>query len=142
MYCTGLVSKVIFFLLPDLCSNSDKIKYRCNAAWNNLDGEGGRRSHELTLALFNALDRVALWDDYGIVSDIMASQTCFYNLWLYTKCSVASHSLMGFLVQIFMSLYPRIFFIKLSRAPLKITLLLGLKIILILFTLLLRPIKY
>lgn len=65
------------FLSCDLGNYSDEIKCRCNAAWDNLDGEGGRRSHELTLALFDALDRVALWDDYGIVSDIMASQTYF-----------------------------------------------------------------
>jgi Plavaka transposase len=47
---------------------------RCDAPSDNLDGEGGRRSHELTLALFDALDKKALWDDYGIIDDIMVSQ--------------------------------------------------------------------
>ncbi|KAF8872810.1 hypothetical protein BD779DRAFT_1613747 [Infundibulicybe gibba] len=44
---------------------------RCTARWDDLDGEGGRRSHEHTLALFDALGTKALWKGYGIVSDIM-----------------------------------------------------------------------
>jgi hypothetical protein len=44
---------------------------RCNAWHDDLDGEGGRRSHELTLALFDVLDKKRLWEDYGIVDDIM-----------------------------------------------------------------------
>ncbi|KAG6809100.1 hypothetical protein H0H92_001623 [Tricholoma furcatifolium] len=44
---------------------------KCNAFHNNLDGEGGRRSHQLTLALMDAMSSRALWDDYGIVDGIM-----------------------------------------------------------------------
>ena len=44
---------------------------RCDAPWNNLDDGGGRRSHELTQALFKALGTKALWDDYGIVDGVM-----------------------------------------------------------------------
>ncbi|KAF8227159.1 hypothetical protein L208DRAFT_1298111, partial [Tricholoma matsutake] len=44
---------------------------RCDALASNLDGEGGRQTHELTLALFDALDKKVLWDNYGIVDDIM-----------------------------------------------------------------------
>jgi hypothetical protein len=47
------------------------LSFRCSARWDNLDGEGGRCSHELTLALFDVLDKKRLWDDYGIVDDIM-----------------------------------------------------------------------
>ncbi|KAG6898428.1 hypothetical protein C0992_004139 [Termitomyces sp. T32_za158] len=44
---------------------------RCTARFDNLDGLGGRRSHELTKSLFEVLGMKALWDDYGIISDIM-----------------------------------------------------------------------
>ncbi|PPQ82127.1 hypothetical protein CVT24_012430, partial [Panaeolus cyanescens] len=45
---------------------------RCTAKWNNLDGGGGsRRSHELHLALMDALGPTVLWDEYGIVTGIM-----------------------------------------------------------------------
>ncbi|KAG6808815.1 hypothetical protein H0H92_002793 [Tricholoma furcatifolium] len=44
---------------------------RCTAHFNDLDGpDGGRRTHELTEALTDLLGKKALWDDYGIVSDI------------------------------------------------------------------------
>ncbi|KAG6805672.1 hypothetical protein H0H92_014423, partial [Tricholoma furcatifolium] len=44
---------------------------RCTARFDDLDGAGGRRSHEHTLALFDVLGKASLWDDYGIISDIM-----------------------------------------------------------------------
>jgi len=44
---------------------------RCTAQADNLDGEGGRQSHELTLAAMAALDLKTLWEEYGIVSDLM-----------------------------------------------------------------------
>ncbi|KAJ7724780.1 hypothetical protein B0H16DRAFT_289198 [Mycena metata] len=44
---------------------------RCNASNKNLDGEGGRRSQELNDALFDALDHKALWDQYGIIPDVI-----------------------------------------------------------------------
>ena len=44
---------------------------RCDAHWNKLDEGGGRRSHELTEALFKALGTKALWDDYGIIDGVM-----------------------------------------------------------------------
>jgi Plavaka transposase len=56
--------------------------YRCDAKWDNLDGNiAGRRSHELTCSLVAALDRNSLWDDYGIVSDIMVCHG-----WLSNSC--------------------------------------------------------
>ncbi|KAJ7917317.1 hypothetical protein B0H13DRAFT_2443415 [Mycena leptocephala] len=44
---------------------------RCDASNKNLDGEGGRRSHALTDALFDALDHKTLWDDYGIIPGVI-----------------------------------------------------------------------
>ncbi|KAJ3495158.1 hypothetical protein NLJ89_g10671 [Agrocybe chaxingu] len=46
---------------------------RCTADKNDLDGEGaGPRSHEHTLAVHAAMpNKKDLWDNYGIVSDIM-----------------------------------------------------------------------
>ncbi|KAG6807243.1 hypothetical protein H0H92_008257, partial [Tricholoma furcatifolium] len=39
--------------------------------FNDLDGHGGRHTHQLTKALFNGLGKKALWDGYGIISDIL-----------------------------------------------------------------------
>ncbi|EGO01325.1 hypothetical protein SERLA73DRAFT_167426 [Serpula lacrymans var. lacrymans S7.3] len=44
---------------------------RCIAWPNNLDGRGGRRSEDHTEVLANFLSPVVLWDQYGIVSDIV-----------------------------------------------------------------------
>ncbi|KAG6808987.1 hypothetical protein H0H92_002077 [Tricholoma furcatifolium] len=44
---------------------------RCTAPFNDLDGPGGHRTHQLTEALFNGLGKKALWDGYGIISDIL-----------------------------------------------------------------------
>lgn len=55
---------------------------RCDASNKNLDGEGGRRSQELDDALFDALDHKALWDEYGIIPDVIVShrRRCSYNI--------------------------------------------------------------
>ncbi|KAJ7240897.1 hypothetical protein C8J57DRAFT_1561882 [Mycena rebaudengoi] len=44
---------------------------RCTASNKDLDGEGGRRSHDHTDALFDAFDHKTLWDDYGIIPDVI-----------------------------------------------------------------------
>ncbi|KAJ7246229.1 hypothetical protein C8J57DRAFT_1523787 [Mycena rebaudengoi] len=46
---------------------------RCTASNKNLDGEGGRRSHAHTDALFEVLDHKAMWDDYGVIPDVIIS---------------------------------------------------------------------
>ena len=46
---------------------------RCDARRDDLDGEGDRRSHALTDILLDGLDLKALWDDYGIVGDLLVS---------------------------------------------------------------------
>jgi Holliday junction resolvase RusA-like endonuclease len=46
--------------------------HRCDAPAKNLDGDvGGRRTHNLTKALFDVLDGGTLWNDYGIVDEIL-----------------------------------------------------------------------
>ncbi|KAG6826421.1 hypothetical protein H0H92_015852 [Tricholoma furcatifolium] len=44
---------------------------QCTARFDNLDGPGGRCSQELTESLFESLGVKALWDDYGIISNIL-----------------------------------------------------------------------
>ncbi|KAF7796680.1 hypothetical protein EIP86_007863 [Pleurotus ostreatoroseus] len=45
---------------------------RCTAPHDDLDGgHAGRRSHEHTQILLDALDAKVLWDDYGIVADLI-----------------------------------------------------------------------
>ncbi len=49
--------------------------YRCTAASNNLDGEGGRRQHSHTERLFQAMDARELWYNYGVIDDIMVRKS-------------------------------------------------------------------
>jgi len=46
---------------------------RCTANRKNLDGGGVRRSHEHTRLLMEAFDEKTLWDDHGVVADILVS---------------------------------------------------------------------
>lgn len=59
---------------------SDLDSWRCDARWDNLDHTGGRRSHRLTEVLFEAMGTKALWDDYGIINDIMVCNYHFFKL--------------------------------------------------------------
>ncbi|KAF7350320.1 hypothetical protein MVEN_01336500 [Mycena venus] len=43
----------------------------CTASNKDLDGEGGRRSHAHTDALFDAFDHKTMWDDYGVIPDVL-----------------------------------------------------------------------
>ena len=61
--------------------------YRCDAKWDNLDDNiAGQRSHKLTCSLVAALDKNSLWDDYGIVSDIMVCYSQLSNSCLPSLC--------------------------------------------------------
>jgi hypothetical protein len=51
---------------------------RCDAHWRDLDhGDAGRRAHQHTEALLEAVGNKSLWDDYGIISDIMVCVSFF-----------------------------------------------------------------
>ncbi|KAJ7189371.1 hypothetical protein GGX14DRAFT_538195 [Mycena pura] len=44
---------------------------RCHASNKDLDGEGGRRTQAHTQCLFDAFDPKALWDQYGVLPDVL-----------------------------------------------------------------------
>ncbi|PBK58686.1 hypothetical protein ARMSODRAFT_991269 [Armillaria solidipes] len=44
---------------------------QCTASHRNLDGPGGRRTHEHTTACFHAMSSKEMWDDYGIIDGII-----------------------------------------------------------------------
>ena len=46
---------------------------RCDASNLDLDARASRRSRRMTNALVEQLDLGTLWDDYGIVGDIIVS---------------------------------------------------------------------
>jgi len=81
----------------------------------DLDGEGGRHSHEHTNALLDLLDLKTLWDDYGIVGDIIVSRIVDLETHMLTRTGSHSPLWPTFLVRTFMSFYPRISFIRSLR---------------------------
>jgi hypothetical protein len=71
MYCAELVSKVrawhYFLQLRTLIYLS-----RCTAPADNLDGDlYGRRSRDHTEILVEAFELGVLWDEYGLVGDVI-----------------------------------------------------------------------
>ncbi|KAJ7654893.1 hypothetical protein B0H17DRAFT_1172027 [Mycena rosella] len=44
---------------------------RCTASNKDLDGPSGRRSQPHTKALFDVFDHKTLWDDYGVIPDVL-----------------------------------------------------------------------
>lgn len=58
-----------------LCSPS--MPGRCDAPRQNLDGGGDRRTHGVTDALLDSLDLKDLWDDYGIVGDLLVGPSMY-----------------------------------------------------------------
>lgn len=73
MHCSGVVWAVCSFT----CYMSSTIvahKFLLDVLLDSItyiDGTGGQHSHEHTLALFDTLGSTALWDDYGIIADIL-----------------------------------------------------------------------
>ncbi|KAF4614058.1 hypothetical protein D9613_007679 [Agrocybe pediades] len=80
-YADGHYRRTVFGLGPYIADYPEQVLLacivqnwcpRCDAPWNQLDdGDGGRRAHELTEALFRGLGSKVLWDDYGIVDGIL-----------------------------------------------------------------------
>ncbi|KAI0704619.1 hypothetical protein C8Q76DRAFT_820240 [Earliella scabrosa] len=50
---------------------------KCDASRVNLDGDADRRSHEVTEHLLDSMGLKDLWDDYGIVGDLLPFTTAF-----------------------------------------------------------------
>lgn len=59
---------------------SDLIVIRCTAQQNNLDGGGGRRSRDHTELLVRELELGVLWDEYGLVGDIVVCRFKMYSI--------------------------------------------------------------
>ncbi|KAF8801773.1 hypothetical protein BYT27DRAFT_7226673 [Phlegmacium glaucopus] len=80
-YSDGYYQRTIYGIGPYIADYPEQVLLacivqgwcpRCDAKWDNLDDNiAGRCSHRLTCSLIEALDKKTLWDDYGIISDIM-----------------------------------------------------------------------
>ncbi len=90
MHRPKLVPKVrrYLFLLVML---ADHCIVRCTARPEDLDGEGGRRSREHTELLVHELELGVLWDEYGLVGDIVVSSAFFPipSIYHWVMCSGA-----------------------------------------------------
>jgi hypothetical protein len=51
---------------------------RCTAPADNLDAESGRRSHIHTDALIEQYSHRMLWEDYGIVGEVIVSHILLF----------------------------------------------------------------
>jgi hypothetical protein len=58
-------------LSPDTPLSFISLVYRCTAKQVNLDGGGGQRSREHTELLVSEFELGVLWDEYGLVGDIV-----------------------------------------------------------------------
>jgi hypothetical protein len=67
LFRIGAQSEGLSFLLKQLTHHI----FRCTARPEDLDGEGGRRSREHTELLVRELELGALWNEYGLVGDIV-----------------------------------------------------------------------
>lgn len=63
---------------------------RCTALQTDLDGGGVRRSHEHTDQLLQVFDLKTLWDDYGIVGDLIVSRLPYVIKFFLTISTVHS----------------------------------------------------
>ncbi|THH10063.1 hypothetical protein EW146_g8485, partial [Bondarzewia mesenterica] len=76
----GRLQRVIYGLGPYIADYPEQVMLacivsgwcpRCGAHHNNLDAGGNARSHELTRLLMDAYNPKILWDNYGIIDDIL-----------------------------------------------------------------------
>jgi Plavaka transposase len=65
-WCPRYVKNLTFYLLLNHGTS-------CTASPDNLDEPSGRRSHEHTDVLLEACSLHELWDNYGIVGDVIVS---------------------------------------------------------------------
>ena len=65
MYGKSIVTVVLMYDV------SYKFKNRCTADWKNFDGSGVQQSHEHTQLLMETFGEKMLWDDHGVVADIL-----------------------------------------------------------------------
>ncbi|KAJ7693798.1 hypothetical protein B0H14DRAFT_2173882, partial [Mycena olivaceomarginata] len=80
LFGDGYYRRVIYGLGPYIADYPEQVLLacmiqgwcaRCTASNRDLDGHGGRRSQQHTEALFEAFSHKTLWDDYGIIPDVL-----------------------------------------------------------------------
>ncbi|KAJ7440045.1 hypothetical protein FB451DRAFT_1445189 [Mycena latifolia] len=79
-FADGHYRRVIYGLGPYIADYPEQVLLactvqgwcaRCTASNKDLDGPSGRRSQRHTEALFDAFDHKTLWDDYGVIPDVL-----------------------------------------------------------------------
>jgi hypothetical protein len=74
MHRSGLVSEVSLYCVVSCRLKLNQSIFRCTAPADDLDStEAGRRSHVHTDALLNTYSLKILWEDYGIVGNVVVS---------------------------------------------------------------------
>ncbi|CAK5272542.1 unnamed protein product [Mycena citricolor] len=73
----GHYRRVVYGLGPYIADYPEQVLLACvvqgwcTASNKDLDGPGGRRSQAHTELLFQALDHTGMWDDYGVIPDVL-----------------------------------------------------------------------
>lgn len=91
----GHYRRVIYGLGPYIADYPEQVLAACVVqGWcpiclkerTKLDepGEGGKRSKEHTELLLDAFDLVTLWDDYGVVGDLVVSEYFLFSYTVFT----------------------------------------------------------
>ncbi|KAJ7115096.1 hypothetical protein C8R43DRAFT_902897 [Mycena crocata] len=80
LFADGHYRRVIYGLGPYIADYPEQVLLacvvqgwcaRCTASREDLDGPGGRRSQEHTQSLFDVLDHGTMWDQYGVIPDVL-----------------------------------------------------------------------
>ncbi|KAJ7027114.1 hypothetical protein C8F04DRAFT_1288082 [Mycena alexandri] len=96
LFADGHYRRVIYGLGPYIADYPEQVLLactvqgwcaRCTASNKNLDGERGRRSQAHTARLFEAFDHKALWDDYGVIPDVLPFTWTFPRADIYELLS-------------------------------------------------------
>ena len=86
LYSSELVPKVSprIFLASRICRIEDSflVYNRCSALPDDLDGRGEQRLHEHTRLLMESFDAKTLWDNYGVVPNILVSHLALWKVGL------------------------------------------------------------
>lgn len=98
---------------------------KCTALPDDLDAPSGRRSHAHTETLLGSLNLQELWDNYGIVGDLIVSQHLFSPRIELMNAFFHSLSPPDFLEPTFMNSCHRTYCTKSSKGPSRTILLTG-----------------
>ncbi|KAJ7761559.1 hypothetical protein DFH07DRAFT_867708 [Mycena maculata] len=80
LFADGHYRRVVYGLGPYIADYPEQVLLacvvqgwcaRCTAKRDNLDGPSGRRTQHHTEALFNVFDHGTMWDDYGVIPDVL-----------------------------------------------------------------------